>query len=133
MPSNFFGHSKRALELLISVRLSPLVTFYDHWVDTITPGKKTRACDLYSGKKWKIPRFCSQQLEASTVGFSDTLNLMYDFQSLTLEGFAPFFQKSGKSCQICSFRWVTLNLVKLMYSNQHNKPIFLYIYWYQHF
>ena len=37
----FFGHLKRGLELLISVRMSPFATFWDHWVDTITPGKKT--------------------------------------------------------------------------------------------
>ena len=36
----FFGHFKRALELFISVRMSPLARFLDHWVDTITPGKK---------------------------------------------------------------------------------------------
>ena len=36
----FFGHLKRALELFISVRMSPLARFSDHWVDTITPGKK---------------------------------------------------------------------------------------------
>ena len=40
MPSNFFGHLKRALELFISVRMSPLATFLDHLVDTMTPGKK---------------------------------------------------------------------------------------------
>ena len=38
---HFFGHLKKALELLISVRMSPLATFSDHWVDTITPGKNT--------------------------------------------------------------------------------------------
>ena len=36
----FFGHLKRALELFISVRMSPHTTFQDQWVDTITPGKK---------------------------------------------------------------------------------------------
>ena len=36
----FFGHLKRALELLISIGMSPLATFSDHGVDTITPGKK---------------------------------------------------------------------------------------------
>ena len=41
MPSNFFGHLKRALEVFISVRMSSLATFYDNWVGTITPGKKT--------------------------------------------------------------------------------------------
>ena len=40
MPSNFFGHLKRALELFISVRMSPLATFSDHLVDTMTPGEK---------------------------------------------------------------------------------------------
>ena len=38
----FFGSLKRALEILIFVRMSPLKTFYDHWVDTIIPGKKTK-------------------------------------------------------------------------------------------
>ena len=38
--SNLFGHLKRALELLISVRMSPLPIFQDHLVDAITPGKK---------------------------------------------------------------------------------------------
>ena len=42
MPSNFFGHLKRALELFISVRMSPLATFWDSWVDTITPGGKNK-------------------------------------------------------------------------------------------
>jgi hypothetical protein len=36
----FLGHLKRALELLISVRMSPPTIFYDYWVDTITPGEK---------------------------------------------------------------------------------------------
>ena len=40
MPSNFVGHLKRALELFISVRMSPLATLQDHLVDTMTPGKK---------------------------------------------------------------------------------------------
>ena len=56
----FFGRLKRALELLISVRMSPFATFKHHWVDTITPEKQqqktnkyTSAClfDLPSGKK----------------------------------------------------------------------------------
>ena len=42
MPSNFFGHLKRALELFISVRMSPLAAFYDHLVDTMTPGEKKK-------------------------------------------------------------------------------------------
>ena len=61
MPSNFFGHLKRALELFISVRMSPLAT---------------RIRNLPSGKKYKIQHFCRSELETSTVGFSDTLNLM---------------------------------------------------------
>ena len=44
----FFGHIKRALELLISASMNPLAKFLDHWVDTITPGEK----------KYKIPHFC---------------------------------------------------------------------------
>ena len=44
----FFGHLKRALELLISVRMSPLVTFQDHSVDTITPGKKMTTNTKYA-------------------------------------------------------------------------------------
>ena len=39
MPSNFFGHLKRALELFISVRMIPHAKFYDHFVGTITSGK----------------------------------------------------------------------------------------------
>ena len=31
---------KRTLELFISVRMSPRATLYDHFVDTMTPGKK---------------------------------------------------------------------------------------------
>ena len=66
----FFGHFKRALELLISVKMSPIVTFQIHSVDTITPGKKsnkktskkknkqTRIRDLSSRKKCEIPHFC---------------------------------------------------------------------------
>ena len=38
----FFGHLKRALELLISVRMSPFETFEDRSVDRITPGKKDK-------------------------------------------------------------------------------------------
>ena len=38
----FFGHLKRALELFISVRMSPLATSKDHLVDKMTPGKKTQ-------------------------------------------------------------------------------------------
>ena len=36
----FFGHLKRALGLLIYVKMSPLATFYDHSVDT-SLGRKT--------------------------------------------------------------------------------------------
>ena len=36
-----FWSLKRALELLISVQISPLATFLDHLVDTISPGEKT--------------------------------------------------------------------------------------------
>ena len=42
MPSNFFGHLKRSLGLLISVIMSPLSKIYDHWVDTIITGKKKK-------------------------------------------------------------------------------------------
>ena len=38
----FFCHLKKALELSISVTMSPLATFEDNWVDTITPGEKTK-------------------------------------------------------------------------------------------
>ena len=39
----FFGHLKKALELLISVKMNPLATFLYHWVEMITPmGKKTK-------------------------------------------------------------------------------------------
>jgi len=59
-----FGHLKRALKLF-SVRMSPFTKFEGHWVDTMNPGEKkqqktkeplnTRICDLFSGKKYKIP------------------------------------------------------------------------------
>ena len=83
----FFGHLRRTLELLISVRMSPLATFQDHWVDTTTPGEKnnkktnkwTRICDLSSCKKYKISHFCRYELKYYRVGFSDTLNLMVWF------------------------------------------------------
>ena len=42
VPSNFFGHLKRALELFISVRMSPLAILQDHLVDTMTPGEKKK-------------------------------------------------------------------------------------------
>ena len=38
---HLFGHLIRALELFVSVRMSPLARLQDHWVDTITHGKKT--------------------------------------------------------------------------------------------
>ena len=85
MPSNFFGHLKRALELFISVRMSPLATLWDHLVDTMTPGEKTKRTnthpclaknDLSSGKKYEIPHFCRLDLEIFSIGFSDTLNAM---------------------------------------------------------
>ena len=58
MPSNFFGHLKRALELFISVRMSPLATFSDHLVDTMTPEKKKKhapvICLLAKNTKFHI-------------------------------------------------------------------------------
>ena len=38
----FFGHLKRALETLIFVGMNAHVIFEDHWVDTITSGKKKK-------------------------------------------------------------------------------------------
>ena len=79
MPSNFFGHLKMALEPFISVRMSPLAAFQEHWVDSITPGEKKkqkRICVLSSGKKYEIPHFCRLELEIFAIGFSDTLNAM---------------------------------------------------------
>ena len=43
MPCNFFGRLKRALELFISVRMSPLVHYSrTNWSDTIISGEKTQ-------------------------------------------------------------------------------------------
>jgi len=39
----FFGHSKRTLELLISVRNDIL----GHWADTIIPGKKRKKINAH--------------------------------------------------------------------------------------
>ena len=51
----FCGHFKRTLELLNSVKMSSFATFFDHWVDRITPGKKitknTNRHREFSGKK----------------------------------------------------------------------------------
>ena len=60
-----FGHLKRALELLISVKMSLPATFLDHWVDTITPGKKkkTRIRDMSSGKNAKFHIFIDEKLK----------------------------------------------------------------------
>ena len=44
----FFGHLKRALELLISVRMSTLTTFWENWVDTINPGKKKTKKNMHT-------------------------------------------------------------------------------------
>ena len=41
-PPVFFYRLKRALKLLIFVQKSPLATFYDRWIDRITPGKKNK-------------------------------------------------------------------------------------------
>ena len=51
MPSKYFGHLKRALELFISARMSPLATFWDHLVDTMTPGKKKKQNKKKNKKK----------------------------------------------------------------------------------
>ena len=59
---HFFGHLKRALELLISVRMSPLATFYDYWVGTITPGEKKQTnkhVSVICFVAYKIPHFCT--------------------------------------------------------------------------
>jgi len=37
--SNLFGHVKAALELLMFVETSPVLTFEDHWLYTIIHGK----------------------------------------------------------------------------------------------
>ena len=65
MPSNFFGHLKRALEVLISVRMSPLCDIleplgrYDHpWEKNKQIKNKHASVILTSGKKYKIPHFC---------------------------------------------------------------------------
>ena len=50
MPSNFYGGLKGTLELLISVRMSPLATFYDYWVDTIIPAKKQQKANKQTNK-----------------------------------------------------------------------------------
>ena len=70
MPSNFFYHLKRALELLSSVRKSPFATFYHNLVDTFAPGKKKkkenksiRTRDRSSGKKYEIPHFVDRSLK----------------------------------------------------------------------
>ena len=64
LPSNFFGHLKRALKLFIFVKMSPFVRFYDPMVDTMTPGKKNNNNNKHApvicllAKKYKIPHFC---------------------------------------------------------------------------
>ena len=42
LSDQFLGYLKRALELLISVRMNPRTTFLDQWIDTITPEKKNK-------------------------------------------------------------------------------------------
>ena len=79
MPSSIFGHLKRALELSISTRMRPLPIVLNHWVDTITPEKKTN--------KHVSVIFL---LETSTVGFADMPNLMVPF-SLRLYAFCGCF------------------------------------------
>ena len=49
----FCGYLQIALVLLIFVRMSPLVTFLDHWVDTITPGKKVKK-NKWTRHPWSI-------------------------------------------------------------------------------
>ena len=65
----FFGHLKTALELLISVRIGPIVTFQEHWVGTITLGEKKQ-----TQKHASV--IC---LETYIVEFSDALTLMVWF------------------------------------------------------
>ena len=47
-------HLKRALELFIAVRMSPLATFLDHLVDMMTPEKKKKK----KKKKKNAPVIC---------------------------------------------------------------------------
>ena len=65
LPSNIFGHLKRALELLISDQMSPQLILWDNGLNTITPcKKKTFIIDHSSGKK--KCKLCIQKLEAPT-------------------------------------------------------------------
>ena len=49
----------------------PLPIFYDHWVNTITPGKKHPPVFFLLVKKIKKFYFFAEELETTTVGFSD--------------------------------------------------------------
>ena len=79
LPSNIFRHLKRTLELLICVKISPIATFQNHWIDTLIPGKKktnkqinkyTRIRDLSSGKKkrYKLHIFADMSLKLPQQG-----------------------------------------------------------------
>jgi hypothetical protein len=43
----FFDNLKRAQEVLISVRMSPLALFYDQLINTITPVKKQQQINIH--------------------------------------------------------------------------------------
>ena len=63
----FFWSLKNALEILFFVRMSPLVTFYDHWVDMITPEKKkkisTQPWSVFWQKQVKFHIFVDRSLK----------------------------------------------------------------------
>ena len=65
----FLQSLKRALELFISVRMSPLATSKDHLIDTMTPGEKKR----------KRNKHAPVIVIIFIIGFSDTLNAVVQF------------------------------------------------------
>ena len=84
LPSNLFGYFIRALELLISNRISPFPIIQVYWFDTITPWENKQKITTNKhvsvifllAKKYKISHFCRRELGTTTTGFSDTQNVI---------------------------------------------------------
>ena len=101
----FFGHLKRAVELLISFRMWSLF-----WQ------KMQNSTFLLIGA-WNFHSKVLWYAESDDVIFIKILCLLW--------GVSPFFQKPGKFSQARNFWLVRLNLMKLIYLNQHKNPILM--------
>ena len=96
--------------------LGPLF-WYDHPWKKQQQRNKHPSVIFFLTKNSKIPHFCKQELETSTLGFSDALSLRVWFSLifLDLKGVFPPFPKSGQFAQDRNFWWTTLNLMNYIY------------------